>query len=386
MPLRSSKHVDKHIGNHSRKDGVSYLLALGPSAPFWPAAQRLVLQVDGETITDAHYRDDVEDPRYAERLGRLDVARTLGLVAHRPEGGTSYAHALALCQALESLAGVTVPPRAAYVRCAAAELERLHAHIRVLYAMFELLGLHMPVHTLAGLREQLKEAMHLLKSGEDQLDMCVPGGLRHDIDFEEHAWLLASLSATKQQVFELIDRTIDEPRLLARTVEVGMLTREVAEQFGLRGPLARAAGIEVDERLDQPYAAYSNLDVRRVLQEGCDVHARLVVLLLETFESLKLAEQALQDMPDGSWQQEFPHEIPAGQASATVEAPQGLLRCTVEGDGYRLTDIRLDEPPRIDRLLARTLFVGTLLDNVVLIALSTAPSLADVHTEALTTT
>jgi Ni,Fe-hydrogenase III large subunit len=124
-----------------------------------------------------------------------------------------------------------------------------------------------------------------------------------------------------------------------------------------------------------PYASYPRLIVRRVLQEGGDVHARLVVLLLESFESLKLIEQVLHDLPAGPWEGAFPQELASGQASGHVEAPRGLLRYTLQSDGFRLTDVIIDEPHQLDRLLARTLFVGALLDNVILIALSTLPLL-----------
>ncbi|MFN8569048.1 MAG: hypothetical protein U0Z44_16370 [Kouleothrix sp.] len=78
-----------------------------------------------------------------------------------------------------------------------------------------------------------------------------------------------------------------------------MLPRAAAEQFGVRGPLARASGVARDARADQPYADYARLEFKPITQEGGDVYARLILLLLEAYESVKLVEQALANLPAG---------------------------------------------------------------------------------------
>ena len=95
------------------------------------------------------------------------------------------------------------------------------------------------------------------------------------------------------------------------------------------------------------------------------MYARLVVLLLEAFEGLKLVEQALQALPAGDWQGDVPNNLRRGQASSAVEGPHGMIRYTLESDGERLKKVRIDTPRQLDRLLARTLLANTLLDNVV---------------------
>jgi Ni,Fe-hydrogenase III large subunit len=254
--------------------------------------------------------------------------------------------------------------------------------MHIVRMLFIALGHQQHATNVQAIESQAHEALLLLSGTSDTTNVCVPGGVRHDIQHEEHTWVLRLLATIKQQLFELIDQVIDEPRLLARTVDVGALSRAVVAQFELRGPLARAAGLEVDGRLELPYANYSRLIVRRVLQEGGDVHARLVVLLLESFESLKLVEQVLHELPAGQWEGAFPQDLASGRASGHVESPRGLLRYTIQSDGFRLTDVAIDEPRQLDRLLARTLFVGALLDNVILIALSTLPLLDTAGSES----
>jgi Ni,Fe-hydrogenase III large subunit len=360
---------------------VSYTLAIGPHAPLWNTAQRLVLKVDGEVVTDVTYRDNDDAFAFLARLPRMEPEHVLEKIV-QSRRDSAHAHALAFCQAIEALMNMSVPERAAYLRCAIAETERVVSHLHIMDTLFTALGQQQQAANVHRLEGQAREALLLLSGTTDMPNVCVPGGVQRDIQHEEHTWLLKLLATIKQRLFVLIDQVIDEPRLLARTVDVGTLSRAVVSQFELRGPLARAAGLEVDGRLELPYASYPRLIVRRVLQEGGDVHARLVVLLLESFESIKLVEQILHELPAGPWEGAFPQDLASGQASGHVESPRGLLRYTIQSDGFRLTDVIIDEPRQLDRLLARTLFVGALLDNVVLIALSTLPLLDTAESES----
>ncbi|NJK80634.1 MAG: NADH-quinone oxidoreductase subunit D [Chloroflexaceae bacterium] len=355
---------------------MNYTLALGPFTPYWRGPQRLVLTIDGERVADVTYRAGYNERGITERLPRLRLEAALHLVA-RFSGTSSHAHTLAFCQALEALMAIDVPERAAVLRCVGAELERCAAHLYTLTDLFELLGRQQTSDELRRLWEQVREAMRLLSGRPALLDLCLPGGVRCNIDDDTRRDLLALFGSTAQALYALSERTIAERVLLARTVNVGTLARSVAEQYGLRGPLARASGVAADVRHDAPYAAYASLEVDTVTQEGGDVHARLVVLLLEAFESLQIAERALQALPDGAWEGSLPPGLPDGEGSAAVESPRGLLRYTVRSDGQRLGAVTIDAPHQIDRLLARTLFVGALVDDIVLIALSTDACAAD---------
>lgn len=349
---------------------MSYTLALGPFTPYWRSPFRLVLKVEDERVVDVEYRGGYNERGCAERLPQLGLEQALHLVS-RISGSSSHAHVLAFCQALEALNGIEVPERAQYLRCVAAEIERAASHLATLQTLLEVLGLQPRVQTVLSIRARLREGLLLLSQQPGLPHVCLPGGVRHDVEDVQHTWLLALLEKLSSSLFDLIDQTIDERGLLARTFGVGALAAGVVEQFGLRGPLARSAGVETDTRLDQPYAAYDRLMVRRVVQKGGDVHSRLVLLLLEAFESLKIAMQALQDLPAGDCLGALPEEFAAGTASVGVEGPRGLLSYTLHSDGYRLLKVTIDAPRQIDRLLARTLFVGALVDDVVLIALST---------------
>lgn len=354
---------------------MSYSLALGPFHPAWRGPQRFVFRLSGERIADVEYHEGFNERGCVERLPRLDLPQALHLVT-RICGTCSFAHSLAFCQALEQLCALAVPDRAALLRCVAAELERAASHMRAAAALLEALGMEARAAALDDLREMVLQALWSLSGARVIPDLCLPGGLRRSLSGPDREKLLVALPRLNRALYRFVDRIIDHRALLARTIEIGTLPRDAAEQFGVRGPLARASGIARDARADHAYAGYPKLAFRLIAQEGGDVYARLVVLLLEAYESVKLVEQALLELPEGEWQGELPPELAPGQGSSVVEGPHGLIRYVVESDGRRLTHVRIDAPRQLDRLLARTLLSGALIDNAVAIVASTDPCTA----------
>jgi Ni,Fe-hydrogenase III large subunit len=285
-------------------------------------------------------------------------------------GSDSHAHSMAFCQAIELLAGIHVPERAAYLRCIVAEIERVASHLDTLTRLFDVLGQREHGAVIRELSYLSREAMKLVSGARVIPDMCVPGGLRRDVSDEQCSELAVFCSRFASRLSHQLERLTGDRALSARTVDVGVLAQHAAEQFGMRGPVARASGIKTDTRLDDPYAAYPYLLVSQLVEEAGDVYARLMVLLLEVFESVQLMEHALKSLPGGPCEGRLPAELPDGRATAVVESPRGRLHYTVEGDGRRLTSATIDAPRQLDRLLARALLSGAMLDNVALIVLS----------------
>ncbi len=349
---------------------VAYTLALRPSAPALLRSQRAILKVAGEQIADVEYRPEAGAPSPFTQVERLGVARLIDEAGQLcPSCG--HAHALALCQAIEVLLGIAPPPRAAWARVAAAELERASSHLATLAALFECMGL---VALGAAFAEQGAAARTTLTTltGGRPGDWLRPGGLSRDPSAEEVA-ALERAGRLLERLFPIAERALAARPLLARTVDVGVISQSAAEQFGLAGPLGRAAGLGADLRRDEPYAAYDELQPDVTPQEGGDVYARILVLLLESLEALKLVERVAAGLPDGPWQGELPETLPAGTATSAVEAPRGPLRYSVESDGRRVVRVTAQVAPQLDRLLARTVLAQAALDDAALIIVSTDP-------------
>lgn len=350
---------------------VTYTLALRLSAPALQRPARAVLRVDGDAVTGVEYRPEPSAGAPFAQAEQLGIGRLLDEAA-RICPSCGFAHALALCQAVETLAEVNPPPRAAVLRVAAAELERASSHLATLAAIFDTLGLE-PLG--ASLRTQAEAARtaRLGLTGERPGAWLMPGGLSRDVAVDEPEKLARAAADALAALFPIADRSLTRRPLLARTADVGVISASAAAQFGLAGPLARAAGLSADLRRDAPYAAYAELQPDVAPQEGGDVYARILVLLLESLEALKLVERAARELPDGPWQGELPGRLPAGNAVAMVEAPRGPVRYTVEADGRRIVAVRTRTAPQLDRLLARTVLANATLDDVPLIIVSTDP-------------
>lgn len=346
---------------------VSYTLTLEPAAAAWCGSQRLVLKVAGERITDAEYRLDLVPRQHTSSTSPLLQDIALGCPT------CTHAHCLAFSLAVEALLNLEIPLRAAYLRLMVTEFERATSHLGTLSALFSMMGLEATAAPLAKLRDSCAHGLALLTGEPDRGTLILPGGLRRDLPDIRRSELSKLIADVSRRIYQIVDRVIDQRLILARTVNVGTLTGTAATQFRLRGPMARASGLKDDVRIDAPYGAYTTLSPQMITQESGDVYARLVLLLLESLESLKLSNRALDDLPTGMLSAQVPTTLPVGKGEATVEAPRGALRYRVESNGKRISGYRVEPAPQLDRLLARTLLGQANLDNAVLILLSSDP-------------
>ncbi|RRR75258.1 MAG: hypothetical protein EI684_05155 [Candidatus Viridilinea halotolerans] len=350
---------------------VTYMFALKPRAPALTRTQRMVLRVDGERIADVEYRPDIDEHASFDQVGRMGAERLVATAAGLcPSCGV--AHALALCQAIEALTSVELPPRAALLRTLIAELERAASHLTTVGDLFAALGLPAASGVFAHHSQLLRETLENV-AGKPAGTLLIPGGLAQDLALTALDVPAAIARQSLGALFALTDRLLSGRGLLARTMEVGAISTSAAEQFMLSGPLARAAGLRADLRIDAPYAAYQTMPPGLVVQEGGDVYARLLVLLLEALESLKLVELAANNPPGGPIASPLPTKLPNGIGMSGVEAPRGPLRYRVEASDGRISAISIQVAPQLDRLLARTLLTNSCVDDVALILLSTDP-------------
>ncbi len=348
---------------------MSSIITLGPFHQAWRGPQRFLLTIDGEHVSDVEHHTDFNSRSCAERIPRLNMSEALHLVG-RICGTCGVAHVLSFCLALEQLCDIQPGERAQYIRSAAAELERAAMHLSAAGRVIDAVGMASAARLLISLCHQARLALQRLIGSLAAPNTLIPGGLGHSFSATEREELLVALTRLNRSLYRQVDLLIDDRALLARILDVGMLSRKAAEQLGVRGPIARASGIGRDTRVDQPYDAYAHVQIKPIIQEGGDVHARLVVLLVEALESVKLAEQFINELPDGKWQGRIPTEFPKGRAYAVVEAARGPLRYLVESDGQRITQVQIEPPRQLDRLLIRTLLSNAYVDNAVAIIAS----------------
>jgi membrane-bound hydrogenase subunit alpha len=143
------------------------------------------------------------------------------------------------------------------------------------------------------------------------------------------------LDTLKPKADLLTGAVMDDPVIHARTKNIGILTKEDIRNFGAVGPTARASGIAIDVRKDDPYAAYPLVNWKVITSEGCDVFAKAEVRLLEIYESISIIDQCLAKMAllkEGDIVT-MVKNIPEGMGFGRAEAPRGEVFHFVKSDG-----------------------------------------------------
>jgi Ni,Fe-hydrogenase III large subunit len=298
--------------------------------------------VDGETIIDMKAR------LYFTHKGteKLFEGRQVGdgiELAERISGDTAVGHSLAYCQAVESLAGVEIPLKAAFGRLILLELERLYNHVADIGAIANDTGFAIAHAHAFRIRERLlrlnkKIAGHRLLRG-----MIRPGGLTRD--FPAGLNLPAELDTVKSEFEEVFELCWNNTMLRDRLRGTGRLSARTAMDHGVLGYVARASGIDRDARRDHPFAAYDRLRFNVPVFDGGDVEARTLVRSVEFRVSIGLIRQAIEGMPGGPFAAALPRLPEWESAFGLVEGWRGgIVHWIMTDDNGRLHRVKVKDP------------------------------------------
>jgi Ni,Fe-hydrogenase III large subunit/Ni,Fe-hydrogenase III component G len=233
--------------------------------------------------------------RFAD-LSILDGHR----LAARVSGDSGVAYSWAYCRALESMAGASVPPRAAWLRALVLELERIANHLGDLGALGNDAGFAFGLAQFSRLKERLLRATERALGQRYLLDFVVPGGTHADLSAAGATALARCMTELSAEVSVLRDIYEEHPGVRDRFAGAGTVAPELAAWLGILGLAARASGQSLDLRVDVPYAPYDALAVRRCIREEGDVMARVTVRFEELVESFRLVHDMLRALPSGA--------------------------------------------------------------------------------------
>lgn len=311
---------------------MPYRIPIGPFHPALEEPYKLSVSCQGETIQGVQIEIGFSFRAIELLAQRRNYIQGLTLV-ERVCGICSGVHTLTFCMAAEALAGVRVPPRAQYIRVIVAELERLHSHLLWAGIAADDMGFQSLFMEVFALRERIMDVLELLSGNRVHYAMNCIGGVNRDVRDPEA--VLAAVRGVRQVLEQDVVSVFSlDPTVRARTQGVGILGREQAIAYGVVGPTARASGLDMDVRRDQPYAAYGELGVQVVTADGGDIQARIMVRALEMQESIRLIEEALRRLPSGPTRAEAGIPVlPPGEATARAEAPRGELFYYLDSDG-----------------------------------------------------
>ena len=312
----------------------------------------MMIDISGERVLGASLRLG-----YVHRgIEKMATQRTYVQDVHLIEricGICSHVHTTTFCLAVESLLGIEVPPRGQYIRALMCELERVHSHLLWLGILAKHVGLDTVfMHTWHD-RELVLDIMEGVSGGRVSHAANQIGGVRFDLTPEQEAMITENVNKLKTQVSGVLDVIENEPALKARTQGVAPVSAEMIRDYCVVGPVARASGVDVDMRRDEPWPPYEQLDVKVITRPEGDAWARTLIRALEIRESLRLCNKLLSAMPDGEVSVRAPRKVPEGEVVVRSEAPRGEVLYYLRSDGS-------DKPIRL-KVRTPTLAVLSLL-------------------------
>lgn len=333
---------------------------MGPQHPSTHGVLRLVLELDGETVVDVSPTIGFLHTGIEKTAEQKKWQQVIPLVERMDYLGPQ-SNSLAFCLSVEQLLGIEVPDRVKAIRVLIAELQRLSSHL----VWF---GTHaMEIGAITGMlyafreREILMNLNELLAGFRFFPSYIRVGGLREDIPRGYKEAVTAFLDRFPGKLDEYETLITKNPIWLNRTRGVGVITLADCYQWGLYGPIARAAGGDYDVRRAFPYCDYDTYEFDVIGASNGDVYDRYLVRVAEMRESVKICRQALERItPVGEWAandrrvvpppkdqvytemealiQHFliysqGFTVPAGESYVPVEGPRGEHGCYVVADG-----------------------------------------------------
>ena len=337
----------------------NYTVNFGPQHPAAHGVLRLVLEMDGEVI-------DRVDPhigllhRGTEKL--IEYKTYLQAVPYfdRLDYVSPMSQEEAFSVATERLLGIEIPPRAKYIRMLFDEITRILNHIMNIASYAMDVGAMTPFLWTFEEREKLMGFYDEVCGARMHANYIRPGGVAWDLP----AGLLDRISEWTDTYPKLIDDLeglLTENRIFKqRTVDIGVVSKDKAINWGFTGPNLRASGVPWDLRKSQPYNAYDEIEFDIPVGKHGDCYDRYLVRVEEMRQSVRIIKQCLEKMPSGpvrvndrkilapprremkaSMEALIHHfklytegyKVPEGEVYAAVEAPKGEFAVYLVSDG-----------------------------------------------------
>ncbi|WP_459959083.1 NADH dehydrogenase (quinone) subunit D [Nocardia sp. IFM 10818] len=313
--IRSQSHTQERpertvtlVGNDwdeisATLDGVAeerIVVNMGPQHPSTHGVLRLILEIEGETVTEARcgigylhtgieknleYRSWVQGVTFVTRMDYL----------------SPFFNETAYCLGVEKLLGITddIPERATVIRVLLMELNRISSHLVALATGGMELGALTPM--LFGFRERelILDVFETITGLRMNHAYIRPGGVSQDLpdDGVQKVRDLLDLMPKRLRDMELLLN--ENPIWKARTRNVGVLDLTGCMALGVTGPVLRSTGLPHDLRKAQPYCGYENYEFDVMVDTGCDCYGRYLIRVNEMKESLKIVEQCLDKLRPG---------------------------------------------------------------------------------------
>ena len=348
---------------------LEMLVNMGPQHPSTHGVFRMVLWVDGEKVVDAEPHIGYLH-RGSEKLCEGEQYHQVVTLFDRLDYISNFNNELVYCRAVEKLMGLEVPERAEYVRVILCELNRIASHLLFVGTFGLDAGAMTPVMFTFRGRERIEAVFEAISGARMMHNYFRVGGVKEDLpdSFEQ---LIGSLLPELRNDIEESDKLLTYNEVfIARSKGIGAISTEDAVAYGLTGPCLRACGVPYDVRKAEPYSVYDRFDFDIPVGIDGDCWERYYVRVEEMYQSLRIIQQALSQIPQGPVSVMGRRLIrpPKGDVYVRSENPRGEIGVYLVSDGsdkpYRVK-VR---PPSFCNLSAlRMLLKDTWLADAVVI-------------------
>ena len=350
---------------------------MGPQHPSTHGVLRLILELDGETVTEARCG-----------IGYLHTGIEKNMEFRSWVQGTTYVTRMdylapifnetAYCLAVEKLLGITdqIPERASTIRVMLMELNRISSHLVALATGGMELGALTAMTNGFRDRELILDLFEMITGLRMNMAYVRPGGVAVDLPVGAEKKIEETIKLLRKRFKDNYNILVDNSVWTARTKGIGVLDLTGCMALGITGPVLRSTGLPWDLRKTQPYCGYENYEFDVITENTSDTYGRFLIRMREMNESLKIVEQALARLKPGpvmvedksiAWPAQLAlgsdglgnsldhirkimgqsmeslihhfklvtegFKVPAGQAYVAIESPRGELGALVVSDG-----------------------------------------------------
>ncbi len=357
--------------------GERIVVNMGPQHPSTHGVLRLILEIEGETVTEARCGIGYLHTGIEKNLEYRYWTQGVTFVT-RMDYLSPFFNETVFCLGVEKLLGITdeIPERVNVIRVLMMELNRISSHLVALATGGMELGAMTPMFTGFRGREIILTLFESITGLRMNSAYIRPGGVAQDLPPNAKTEISEALPPLRAAILEMGDLLSANAIWKARTEDVGYLDLAGCMALGITGPILRSTGLPHDLRKSEPYCGYENYEFDVMTADGCDAYGRYIIRVNEMLESLKIVEQCLDKLEPGptmvedrkiAWPADLqvgadgmgnsPEHIekimtgsmealihhfklvtegirvPAGQVYAAVESPRGELGVHMVSDG-----------------------------------------------------
>ena len=353
---------------------------MGPQHPSTHGVLRLVLELEGETVTEVRCGIGYLHTGIEKNIEYRSWTQGVTFVT-RMDYLSPLFNETAYCLATEKLLGITndVPERASAIRVLMMELNRISSHMVALGTGALELGAITPMFFAFRERERVLDIFEMISGLRMNMAYIRPGGVQQDLPEGATQKIRETVKEMRKAFKDNATLLIGNSIWMKRTVGIGYLDLAGCTTLGITGPVLRSTGLPWDLRKTQPYCGYENYDFDVVTTDTCDVYGRFLIRMNELEQSLRIIEQACEKIDKlagapvmvadkkiawpaqlamggdglgnsldhireimGTSMESLIHHfklvtegfrVPAGQVYAAVESPRGELGAHIVSDG-----------------------------------------------------